>query len=377
MTAFSLGGSVQNLSGSVGEKGTNAVHDVALVQAILVLAKRPASVDPKTPQYLTSYDGGYGKKTKEAIENFQSDFVFVGPDGKSCEAVANATLGLISPGDATWTKLALAPPASLRDLRVLTSSKTVYVPGTVQELLASRLAVANATFEPGFRVKVVNLINRLYDCYGLVASVSRDGSRRTFQTQYDLLTSGREVTKAGPGESNHNFGQAVDLGFKDLRWLKCDGSVVAGETSWFHKLDAYKPLANQSMKFWDVLRAERTYAGLFRGPIADRPHLQAWDDHGIDMADRLADLLTRTGMMCWTGRAQRYKCDLGYGGAHYDVGTAAEIWTANATVSAATIALASKRKATAVTADDVCDMQLRLQQDFQTADANWQAWRSK
>ncbi len=368
---------MQNLSGSVGEAGKNTVHDVALVQAILVLSKRPALLDPKTPQYLKSYDGDCGKITKQAIKDFQSDVVFVSPDGKSSQLVADATPGLVMPGDATWKKLVVAPPEAFRDLRVLSNAKTVYAAASAQDLAASRAAATTATFEAGFRVRILSLIDRMFNSYGIVISVCADGARRTFQTQYELRTSGRGVTNAGPGESNHNFGQAVDLGFKDLRWLKCDGTIVEKETSWFHKLDAYKLLSNQSNKFWTVLRDEGTSGaiGLFRGPIADRPHLQAWNDNGIDMAARLADLLTRFGKMRWTGRAQSYKCDLGYGGNYFDAGSAVQIWAGNATLSTANLALASKRKPAEMKPGEVSTMQQKLLADFQTADANWQSWR--
>ena len=53
------------------------------------------------------------------------------------------------------------------------------------------------------------------------------------------------------------------------------------------------------------------------------------------MATRLADLLTRAGKMKWTGKDQRYQCDLGFGKDFYAVGTAAQIWNSQATVDAA------------------------------------------
>ena len=69
----------------------------------------------------------------------------------------------------------------------------------------------------------------------------------------------------------------------------------------------------------------------------DRPHLQAWNDAGIDMAERLAAHLTGVGRMRWTGRNQRYQSDLGFGGRLFEVGTAAQIWNRQATVNEATL----------------------------------------
>jgi hypothetical protein len=67
------------------------------------------------------------------------------------------------------------------------------------------------------------------EAIGTVEVQRADGTRRTFEAQYQLtlnVQNGKAVTNAGPGESNHNYGQAVDIGFKALRWLKKDGTPV-------------------------------------------------------------------------------------------------------------------------------------------------------
>ena len=150
--------------------------------------------------------------------------------------------------------------------------------------------------------------------------------------------------------------------------------------------------------FWDALRAAGIQCGLFRGPLTDRPHLQAWNDNVIDMATRLADLLTRAGKMKWTGKDQRYQCDLGFGKDFYPVGTAAQIWSSQATVDAATLTKAraagaaaprtpvaagtpQARTATppapAVTADDIRALKTALRDDFVAADGRWTDWRAQ
>jgi hypothetical protein len=248
---------------------------------------------------------------------------------------------------------------------------------------------------------VVTLLNRIHQRYGIAIGVCREGDRRTFQTQYELLTSGRNVTHAGPGESNHNFGQGVDLGFEALRWLRRNGTVVENETSWLHQLDPGQQAAGESLFFWNTLRTEGTSIGLHRGPLGDRPHLQAWDDAGIDMANRLADLLTRVGRMRWTGRNQRYQCDLGFGGAFFEVGTAAQIWNREAALTVATLTQARGHSAgqpaagaaappphgpaapavaaspAAATVQDVTAMRQALRADFDSADVSWRSWLAR
>ena len=369
---------MQRLAGTVGDGGANALQDVVLVQAILVVSSRPAKVDSRTPKYLKSYDGVCGMHTIAALRQFQDDQVFVNSAGNASQAVAGARSGLVAPDDPTWKKLCVAPPEAMRDLRAIAGSKVVYASAPASELQVNLAALNSAEFESSFRMKVVNLFNRMHADYGTAISVSADGARRTFQKQYELLTNGQNVTHAGPGESNHNYGQAADLGFKGLRWLKQDGAVITNETSWFHKMDAYGPFAGQSLKFWNLLRSNGQMVGLFHGPLSDRPHLQAWNDAGISMGARLANLLSKSGAMQWSSAIEanklKYLCDLSVGGTKYNVGTAAEVWSLNATVTAANLAQATGKPIATIKPQDIADMRQRLRADFQAADANWRSW---
>lgn len=373
---------MQALSGTVGEDGVNARHDTALIQAQLVLAQRPADLDRQRAHYLDTIDGDCGPRTKRALVQFQNDHVFVGANGHSSAAIAGATAGRVSPGDATWAKLVAATPLEMRDLRVLVGSKTVYIAAAEADRAGSVNDIAGLTFQTDFRNRLVTLIQRLHSTYGIVCWVCPDGDRRTFQTQYGLLVSGRNVTRAGPGESNHNFGQAADLGFEGLRWLRADGTVVDNEDAWLHQLDPRQRATGESLFFWNVLRAIGIAVGLHRGPLADRPHLQAWDDAGIDMAARLAAHLSSVGQMRWTGRSQRYQCDLGFGGRFFDVGSAAQIWSGQGTVTESTLTQARAQVAgspaqTPATAADVAAMRAALRVDFDAAESRWREWRPR
>jgi hypothetical protein len=59
-----------DITGSVGEGGTNKTHDVALVQAMLRIVKSKKG----TPYLSGNYDGTYGQQTKNAIIAFQADY---------------------------------------------------------------------------------------------------------------------------------------------------------------------------------------------------------------------------------------------------------------------------------------------------------------
>lgn len=406
---------MQLISGAVGNGGANNVSDVALVQAILVKIVRPAATGRAAGPYLASYDGAAGQGTTDAITAFQTDNGLLPANGAAPAANARTTAGQVAPNDATWTKLLEKVPADFADMRVLAGAKTVYLAATDAVKQARLTAAGNLTFTSAFLLKVQATINKMYADHGIAVGVCPQGDRRTFQEQYALRTSGRGVTNAGPGESNHNFGGAADMGFKGLRWLRANGTVCENEGWWLAELD--KVGGGQSDKFWAALRTAGTSIGAFRGPIGDKPHLQNWNDAGVSMAASLAALLTASGTMRWTGRRGAYSCDLGLGGALIPVGNAVQIWSRQATITAADIqrlreaaaarpgaragaavppraaqrngpAVAAGRPnvagptttppgGAAVTPAEVAAMKQALRGEFDRADANWRAWTAR
>jgi hypothetical protein len=393
---------MQTLTDSVGQGGANKGHDAALVQCLLMRVQKPAVSIPMSAAYLTSYDGNAGPKTIAAIKEFQKDYVSaqgaattmlaksVPMFGSLLAAITPADMkdGLVVPGDATWNKLVALVPSAFQDMRVLVGGKTVYLGATQQQCDSSVADATSRTFNDVFRAKVILCIQKIFNTHGIVVRVNpNDGARRTFGEQDALLNSGRGVTNAGPGESNHNFGQAADLGFKGLRWIKSNGTVEENENPWLAKLSPGKGINAEAMLFWNVLRSSGIAVGLHRGPEADRPHLQSWSDAGVSMGRRLADLLTKSGSMQWSSTYSsaekhfHYKTDMGLGGDQVDAGTASEIWNENASITLAQLqsawnSQAGRTKTTAKTAkaDDLTAMKKELRRQFELADANWQSW---
>ncbi|HET7795657.1 MAG TPA: hypothetical protein VFL64_19885 [Rhizobacter sp.] len=373
---------MQAINASVGDNGSNDPSDVALVQAALVKTVRPAAPGRPPAPYLANYDGTCGPNTKAAIRNFQADRVFVSAAGNASAPNPNATAGLVRPGDATWAQLVARLPPEFVNLRVLPGGRIVYIEATPQELQTKLLAAAALTFAPAFGPKVRNCIGRMHQQHGIAVGVCPQGDRRSFQAQYALLTGGGNVTNAGPGESNHNFGMATDIGFAGLRWLHADGVVDANETPWLHHLTAQN--AAQALLFWKALRTVGTSGavGAFRGPIDDHPHLQNWNDANVSMKARLAAHLQASGSMRWSLVGSTYHCDLGLGGAQVEVGRAAQIWNLNAALTPASLSQARAAAAAAqhkpapaaATAADVEAMRQLLRQQFDLADTNWRAW---
>ena len=373
---------MQAITASVGDGASNQLSDVALVQAVLVKTVRPAAPGRPAAPYLASYDGACGAITKAAIHAFQGDHVFVSAAGNASAPNPLASAGQVRPGDATWAQLLARVLPEFVNLRVLPGGRVVYVEATAQELQTKLAALALLTFAPAFGAKVRNCINRMHQVHGIAVGVCPQGDRRTFQAQYALLTGGTNVTHAGPGESNHNFGTATDIGFAGLRWLHANGAVDANETPWLHHLTAQT--AAQARVFWEALRTVGTSGavGAFRGPVDDRPHLQNWNDANVSMKARLAAHLQASGSMRWSFSGSTYRCNLGLGSVQFDVGTAAQIWNLNATLTGASLSQArsaaaaaqNKPPSAAATAADVAAMCQLLRQQFELADTNWRAW---
>ena len=400
---------MQMISKSVGAGGANEKQDATLIQVMLMKVKRFTSVGVTSNGYLSSYDGDCGNKTIAAIKAFQDDQVWnpaapkppAAPPlfspmsfaAKTATAVAAAPVpfvkpGLIEPDDATWKALVAQTPPEFQDLRALPGGKIAYIAGTENQRQASVTAALAETFVEEFRQKVILCINAMHKNHGIVISVCAAGARRDFATQDGLLNNGQNVTHAGPGESNHNFGMAVDMGFKGLRWIHPHGAIEENEDSWMHKLDPGQVVNQHALKFWQAMRDVGTSpaVGLFRGPEKDRPHLQNWNDAGVDMGVRLADLLTRAGTMKWSVHYSghyKYRTDLGWGGGVVEAGTASEIWNGNSTITLEAMKAARQTAPpnpalagppAPLTATDVIAMKKTLQDQFKLADAAWRTW---
>jgi hypothetical protein len=351
-----------DIKDSVGDGGTNHTHDVALVQAMLRIVK-----DAKGAPYLPgNYDGVYGNSTKGAITRFQAEHKLVPPTGGA------EKLGQIAAAGPTNQALSGLLPAAYADLRILTNSKTVYLPSDAADAKTSRKEISTyQEFETAFRGKVGDLVNEMFDVHKVALWVQASkGWRRTFAEQADPGLN----TKAGPGESNHNFGRAADLGFKSFRWLRGDGTPHQDD-DWLNSL--HKVKAAEAAALWDARDVFAKKLGLFRLGF-ERIHLQSYDQKLISSQSSLAKLLNTVGTMGWKAG---YQCDLGSGGKYWaKVGTAKDIWGLSSTLTKADIAKAMTAaagkavKEADIKAQKLIDTKKALKGDFEAAEKNWIKW---
>lgn len=356
------------ITGSVGEGAVNKTHDVALVQAMLRIVKNAKG----SPYLGGNYDGAYGGITKSAIIAFQNDnakTIQAGQKGKE-------KLGVVDAAGATITALSAALPATHKEFRIIPNTKTVYLEGVQADAQASANAIRNdAEFETTFKNLLAKLVDTMYADHKIVLKLTPTGRRRTFAQQAAEVN-----TKAGPGESNHNFGRAADIGFKGFRWIQGDGTIKT-DADWLNALEAAK--AAKANALWDARDAIAKTLPLFRLNF-ERVHLQLYDQSTFSNINSLVNLLNTVtvGKMKW---ANGYQCDFGLGGALYQVGTAKQIWAGTAVVTKANLAAAlTAKEATAkskkvfkeadITQKQITEMQKALKADFEAADTHWVKW---
>ncbi|MDJ0945242.1 MAG: M15 family metallopeptidase [Kiloniellales bacterium] len=372
---------MQTLAQAVGPGQPNARHDVALVQAALRLVDGPQG----RPYLGGRIDGGYGPITEAAIGAFQADH--------GGDAVPIAPL-VVTPGGHTQTSLARLLPADRRDLRVLSGQRVVYLGRPAADANAAAQAIrTDPNLRPAFRARVADLVQAMHRAHGLVLSTTPNGGRRSFAEQARIRP---PQSYAGPGESNHNYGNAVDLGFDGTVWLRQD-AAPRRDNHWLSALERQEAPAAAAM--WDARDAIalRAPVGLFRLNF-ERIHLQDFNQATTSAGRSLAAHLTAVGAWNWqTARYDRaardwhYTCDLGgTTGTFVAVGTADQVWAGTATVTAAEIQSAGwvrpgplggpagmGRAATPpITPADIASVRASLQADFQAADRAWALWRS-
>src|SRR5262249_52768295 len=164
----------------------------------------------KHKHYLTGgYDGKDNSRTEKAILAFQTDNKLLGP------ANTLDSPGLVAPGGPTITALSNALPPEFQTMRLLPDGAIVYLEGDSADADSVKAGItADLELDMDFRNKLADLVGKMFDTHGIVLSITPSGRRRTFAKQFT-----QTGTNAGPGESNHNFGQASDIGFNGLKRL--------------------------------------------------------------------------------------------------------------------------------------------------------------
>ena len=374
------------LSASVGDaartKGVNKRHDVALVQVLLMTAK-----DPKTGKsyFGPHYEGTSGSATVGAIKAFQDSWTLASPPtppvpgagvkgGTPTAGKPGATspapaptppapastekYGLIEPTSATFKKLvdeAVKVNADFKRLRALPNTKALYLEGSDLDLQARRKEIADSGLETTFKKAVLALVDAMFNSHKIVLGGwnTKDSFLRSFNNQHKSLGDGSSPLH--PGESLHQYGRAMDAGWRGLVWIQDDGkpSTIHTGPDWdtmgskgYWRQNAFYDARN---KIWES--PPRGTGTIYKIATANDPdHFQAYSQEPgyypktttVNLFVSLAALLTKVSAdrgdkMKWEAGspAHHYSCDLGLGGTPVGVGTADGIWQGNATLTKA------------------------------------------
>jgi len=383
------------LTAAVGQSELNRKHDVALVQAALKLIK-----DKHGKPYLHgTIDGVASGGTFGAIGRFQAD--------NGGDVIA----GTLAPRSSTFDALKANLPAGTR-LATIPDHKIVYRAATDNDLAEAQLQVAFETkFNPAFREALRQLNAAFYAADRLVLAIAPKGGYRTFQEQY-VESNDPHRSKAGPGESNHNWGNGCDFGFYQFAFLSEHG-VWHNESPWLsNRLMPKNAPGTLGLPFWKRRNSFFANRGLYPSKLkGDFVHVQAFNDDIISMPSSLADLMSREADNCyWSAQGQHYRATLVFQDEQqYRVGTARQIWNLEAPIAHADLAAvleagrqlrndvgfesdletcyasfagphrdsAKPWKAADITHKHVQTMRRLLRDDFEAAEAARQKWRAK
>jgi hypothetical protein len=425
----------QGLTADVGTHQANHQQDVALVKAMLNVVRNKHH-HPFLHGSLNEFWDGH---VAHALKAFQIEAGTAAPPpphghhGNGSHhaghhargapaAVAPAppvypdTLGVLKPGSATWNKLVEQLPTSPHDftrLAVLPDSTVVYLRADVDDRNASIDELADQPLDPEFRNKVVAVVRAVYDKYGIVlrgwtTNPTYSSYRRDFDAQLQVYR--EKHSNAGPGEGDHNFGEAVDLGFPGLQWVGTFGAVheVRVQEDKHHHLRDWEHRPREMRKA--LLKARNALVeanGLFTITAWngwDPFHVQAYRDGQANPARSLVAHLGRvnSGMRWKVGhtphprahppdgdvtKGPHYLCDLGLADLpenHFaDLGTAPQIWGGSLTLKELRHKMAKARGAATkkhvhdhdVPEKDVKDLREQIHTVFRQADLGWQSWQ--
>jgi hypothetical protein len=219
-----------------------------------------------------------------------------------------------------------AVPDAYKSVRTTEGVSLVYFPMSPSALASAKGEIQAGGLKNEFQVKVTNLLDKFYAKSGIVVSANPDGLRRTFEQQM------QKASEASPGETIHNYGYAVDLGFTGLSYVSRTGGTQT--------LDARDRGFNNWVRIKEqIFAARNTIAtrdlSLFRTVAlrgSDFFHLQNYADKPLDSVGSFMKLLEKVGPMKMKWRPEYmtwtdYWCDLGLGGEQYYVGASVDIWS--------------------------------------------------
>ena len=277
-------------------------------------------------------DGDFGNKTLKQVKSFQSL-------AKTEQRINNGilvTASMIFKGEVngkfdehTQQELIIWLAKGYRiPLLTFPNTKFKYLPTTLTA--TECIATLPSQLRSDFKTKISTAIKSMHKL-GFAFGVweKPKAGYRTFQQQADIDPT---KTKAGPGESFHNYASAVDLGV--LQWVDSAEKAHTNDF-WLGGMDAMKQYKGLSAKVW-AKRNEACPSGVYSLSF-ETIHLQSVpaNSSGRTMLVKCLNQAAKNlGDTTWKYKKtanKKYQCNLGDGDNWKNVGTAKQLLASAAT----------------------------------------------
>lgn len=279
-------------------------------------------------------DGDFGDKTEKAVIAFQKaakEKSRKQKDGTIAEAeitFEGKPNGVFDSATSTEIKMWIEKGYLIPGPEILTFPDTNLKYQRTKMELSSCLNTLPSQLRDNFKNKVTEVIKEMHKL-GIAFGI-KDGVKagiRTFEAQYNIPSTS---TKAGPGESYHNYGFAVDLGV--LNWVDEDGNSY--DDFWLGKMDKISKYKGFSKKIWEK-RNSFCKSGIY-SLSWETIHLQGVkaDASGRSALVKVLNKVAENdGWKYRKSTAKKYECTFSAENQWKNIGTSKQMWKEQATNS--------------------------------------------
>ena len=274
-------------------------------------------------------DGDFGDKTLSAVSTFQlaAQKQNRKKDGRTVQAEVSyreSDEGVVDDSTASEIKLWLAKRYSKPEPEVLTFPGTNFKYQSTSMKLQKCICTLPNQLRTDFKSKIETVIREMHKlgfAFGVLDSAK--AGYRTFAQQDSIPA---KSTNAGPGESFHNYGLAVDLGV--LNWVDEDGK--GRNDFWLGQMDSIKKYRGFPAKVW--AQRNRFAPGGVYDLSWEVIHLQGVE---ASSSGRSALVMALNGVAAASWKYRKaankcYECSLGGVAGWTNIGTAKQMWARQA-----------------------------------------------
>jgi hypothetical protein len=306
-----------------GERGSDKHHSGT---GITDMQKLLASAGA----YSGKNDGWFSKATNDAVIEFQEYAAkgdCIDAKGKKSQLEAKDWLKGHRPGvgdGPTIDMLKLITGKGLKIASVLTFPGTNFRYKKTKMTVEECIATLSSNLRAGFKKDIKAVIRGMHDLGIAFGTNTPTSGYRSFAQQ---LTIDKSKTDAGPGESFHSYGVAVDLGVID--WVDEDGTSYKKDF-WLSTMDKMPKYKGFSNKIWT--KRDEIGGNNLNVLAKERIHMQSMPSGavcGFALVKALNEACSQSGDATWSYRRTKgggsYECSLGSATKFTNIGTSEQM----------------------------------------------------